>query len=142
MQTRIPLPENKDELFVLSENINNLLNRVENAIEREKQFTSDGFEWISLDDSENSVISFIRKGNNENVAVICNFTPATLEKYKVGIPKKCKLKEIFSSDDKKYGGSGVTNTSLTVKKSPWNGRDYSVELTLPPLGITILELKQ
>jgi 1,4-alpha-glucan branching enzyme len=108
----------------------------------EKQFTSDGFEWISLDDSENSVISFIRKGNNENVAVICNFTPATLEKYKVGIPKKCKLKEIFSSDDKKYGGSGVTNTSLTVKKSPWNGRDYSVELTLPPLGITILELKQ
>ena len=41
LQTRIPLPENKDELYVLSQNINNLLDRVENAIEREKQFTSD-----------------------------------------------------------------------------------------------------
>lgn len=41
LTTRIPLPQNKDELYVLSENINNLLNRIENAIEREKQFTSD-----------------------------------------------------------------------------------------------------
>ncbi|WP_130733765.1 HAMP domain-containing sensor histidine kinase [Flavobacterium sp. J27] len=41
LQTRIPLPNNKDELYILSENINNLLNRIENAIEREKQFTSD-----------------------------------------------------------------------------------------------------
>lgn len=41
LKTRIPLPINKDELFILSKNINNLLDRVENAIEREKQFTSD-----------------------------------------------------------------------------------------------------
>ena len=41
LQTRIPLPKNKDELYVLSKNINDLLNRIENAIDREKQFTSD-----------------------------------------------------------------------------------------------------
>jgi len=41
LNTRISLPENKDELYELSETINNLLNRIENAIEREKQFTSD-----------------------------------------------------------------------------------------------------
>jgi signal transduction histidine kinase len=41
LKTRIPLPTNKDELYILSQNINNLLDRVENAIEREKQFTSD-----------------------------------------------------------------------------------------------------
>ena len=41
LKTRIPLPNNKDELFALSQTINNLLDRVENAIEREKQFTSD-----------------------------------------------------------------------------------------------------
>lgn len=41
LKTRIPLPQNKDELYVLSENINNLLNRIENAVDREKQFTSD-----------------------------------------------------------------------------------------------------
>lgn len=41
LKTRIPQPQNKDELFVLSENINNLLNRIENAVDKEKQFTSD-----------------------------------------------------------------------------------------------------
>ena len=41
LKSRIPLPQNKDELHLLSKTINNLLNRVENAIEREKQFTSD-----------------------------------------------------------------------------------------------------
>lgn len=41
LQMRIPLPTNKDELYALSQNINNLLDRIEYAIEREKQFTSD-----------------------------------------------------------------------------------------------------
>lgn len=41
LNVRIPLPDNKDELYTLSDNINQLLNRIENAIEREKQFTSD-----------------------------------------------------------------------------------------------------
>ena len=41
LKSRIPLPLNRDELFTLSQTINNLLDRVENAIEREKQFTSD-----------------------------------------------------------------------------------------------------
>lgn len=41
LKSRIPLPQNRDELFILSKTINNLLDRVENAIEREKQFTSD-----------------------------------------------------------------------------------------------------
>ena len=41
LRSRIPLPQNKDELFVLSQTINSLLDRIETAIEREKQFTSD-----------------------------------------------------------------------------------------------------
>ena len=41
LSSRISLPQNKDELYVLSNTINDLLDRIENAIEREKQFTSD-----------------------------------------------------------------------------------------------------
>lgn len=41
LKARIPLPKNKDELYILSQTINNLLDRIENTIEREKQFTSD-----------------------------------------------------------------------------------------------------
>jgi 1,4-alpha-glucan branching enzyme len=110
----------------------------------EKGFVNEGFEWISFDDNENSVITFIRKGNKpaQNVLVVCNFTPALFKKYKVGVPSKLKLKEIFNSDAKQFGGSGVENKEqITSKKQSWNGRPYSVEITLPPLGITIFELK-
>ena len=110
----------------------------------EKGFSQDGFEWISYDDTENSVISFIRKGDNpeNNVLVICNFTPNPIEKYKVGVPVKSKLKEIFNSDSADFGGSGMLNPKqINSKKKPWNGREYSAELTLPPLGITIFKLK-
>lgn len=110
----------------------------------EKGFVNEGFEWISFDDNENSVITFIRKGNKpaQNVLVVCNFTPALFKKYKVGVPAKLKLKEIFNSDAKHFGGSGVENNEqITSKKQAWNGRPYSVEITLPPLGITIFELK-
>lgn len=41
LKARIPLPKKRDELYTLSETINSLLNRIEDAIEREKQFTSD-----------------------------------------------------------------------------------------------------
>lgn len=110
----------------------------------ENGFVNEGFEWISFDDNENSVITFIRKGNklSQNVLVVCNFTPALFQKYKVGVPSKLKLKEIFNSDAKQFGGSGVENKEqITSKKQAWNGRPYSVEITLPPLGITIFELK-
>jgi 1,4-alpha-glucan branching enzyme len=110
----------------------------------ENAFSQAGFEWISYDDIENSVISFIRKGDQQEnqILVVCNFTPNTIFNYKVGVPSKLKLKEIFNSDTKKYGGAGHINSKqITSKKQPWNGRNYSVELTLPPLGICIFQLK-
>ena len=55
----------------------------------EKQFSSEGFEWIDYGDSENSVLTYIRKGHDaENDLIIaCNFTPVPRENYRVGIPK-------------------------------------------------------
>jgi len=110
----------------------------------EKSFDDDGFEWISFDDTENAVISYIRKGQNiENeIVVVCNFTPLLHQKYKIGAPKKGKLKEIFNSDAKKFGGSGVINSKqITIKKEVWNGKKYAAEITLPPLGIAIFKIK-
>ncbi len=41
LNERVSLPQNKDELFDLSSGINALLQRIENAMDRERQFTSD-----------------------------------------------------------------------------------------------------
>ncbi|NEW78681.1 MAG: 1,4-alpha-glucan branching protein GlgB [Gelidibacter sp.] len=108
----------------------------------EKGFSSEGFEWISYDDSENSVISYLRKGNNpkDDVLVVCNFSPQTLENYKIRVPRKGKLLEVFTSNHKKYGGSGHVNIEkITIKKQPKKVDEYSATLVLPPLGISILK---
>ncbi|MEC3906223.1 1,4-alpha-glucan branching protein GlgB [Tamlana sp. 2201CG12-4] len=110
----------------------------------EKGFSSDGFEWISYDDHENCVISYIRKGykEEENVIVVCNMTPTVRENYKIGVNNSGKLIEILNSDAKEFGGSGVKNKKqITIKKESWNGKAYSAEINLPPLAITVFQLK-
>ncbi len=106
----------------------------------EKQFTGEGFEWINYSDHQNAVLSYIRKGNNadENVIVVCNLTQVVRENYRIGIPKKGQLQEIFNSDAVIYGGGGVGNgKSLKIESTPYDGRDFSVELILPPLSVTV-----
>jgi 1,4-alpha-glucan branching enzyme len=106
----------------------------------EKQFSPEGFEWINYSDHQNAVMTFIRKGNKpkDDVIVVCNFTQVVRENYRIGVTKKGKLTEIFNSDSSIYGGSGVKNPNkLTVEAFPYDGRDYSIELLLPPLSVTV-----
>jgi 1,4-alpha-glucan branching enzyme len=110
----------------------------------EKQFSAEGFEWINHQDSENSVLSYIRKGHQETdlLVVVLNLTPIVREQYRIGIPKKGKLTEIFNSDDSTFGGSGVSNTkSIKIEKTAWNWKEYSAEITLPPLGAVVFKIE-
>ena len=109
----------------------------------EKQFTAEGFEWINYSDNENSVLAYIRKGINEkeNLIVVCNMTPVVHENYRIGLPTKGKLTEIFNSDKVEYNGSGVSNAKpIKIEKEPWNGREFSAEIILPPLGICVFKI--
>ncbi|MEM9141619.1 MAG: 1,4-alpha-glucan branching protein GlgB [Bacteroidota bacterium] len=118
----------------------NQLYRSEPAL-HEKQFSHEGFQWIDYGDGENSVLTYIRKGYDpkEDLIVACNFTPVVREKYRVGIAKSGKLREIFNTDASKYGGSGQGNTAISVNQEPWHGHEKSIEITIPPLGIVILK---
>jgi len=105
----------------------------------EKQFSSEGFQWIDYGDHENSVLTYIRKGHDpkNDLIIACNFTPIPREKYRIGIPKAGQYKEIFNSDSKKYGGSGSKNTIRKSAKKPWHGHKNSIEITIPPLGMVV-----
>jgi 1,4-alpha-glucan branching enzyme len=107
----------------------------------EKQFSQEGFQWIDYGDHENSVLTYVRKGHDEknDLIVACNFTPILRENYRIGNPKKGKLKEILNSDAKKYGGSGHENPNIKSSAMEWHGYKKSVEITIPPLGIVILQ---
>ena len=104
----------------------------------ELDFDPVGFEWIDCNDVEQSVISFMRKSSSGSdiIVVIFNFTPVVRLNYRVGVPRGGLWREILNSDTWDYGGAGHDNLSA-VKASPirWHARDYSLNLTLPPLGV-------
>jgi 1,4-alpha-glucan branching enzyme len=107
----------------------------------EKDFASDGFEWIDFRDADNSIVSFLRRGSDPGDAVACifNFTPVVREGYRVGLPFPGSWTEAFNSDSAIFGGSDVGNFGRVDSEAiPWNGRPCSVRLTLPPLGAIFL----
>jgi 1,4-alpha-glucan branching enzyme len=108
-------------------------------------FEHKGFSWIDYADRENSVVAFQRQADRKEdlLIVVCNFTPEVRYHYRVGVPYRGLWKEVFNSDNTKYSGSGTLNPGLlTTSPVKYHGGDYSISLTLPPLGVTILKLEK
>jgi 1,4-alpha-glucan branching enzyme len=121
----------------------NRLYRSEPAL-YELDFEPAGFEWIDVNDFEQSVISFIRKGKSTDdvFLVVGNFTPVTRFNYMVGAPRGGFWKEIMNSDAQEYGGSGQGNLGgVEAATIPFHGRPYSLSLTLPPLAVVFFKSK-
>lgn len=104
----------------------------------ENDFTCEGFEWVDLSNWEESVIGFLRKGGKQQLLCVCNFTPVVRNNYKFGVPLKGKWRELLNSDSAEYGGSGVRNEGeIATIDEPCHGHAQCLNLTLPPLAITI-----
>ncbi len=108
----------------------------------EKQFEPEGFEWIDHSDYENSILTYLRLGEETEkpVIVACNFTPVVRESYNIGVPFPGKYQEVLNSDDNAYGGTGnYLNGTIEAKAEEWNGRPCHLTVTLPPLAILVFE---
>jgi 1,4-alpha-glucan branching enzyme len=108
-----------------------------------QDFSQDGFEWIDCSDNRHSVVAFIRrdKESNDFMVVVCNFTPQPHSHYRVGVPESGYYSELFNSDAREFGGSNMGN--LGGKWSDdwaFHSRPYSLDLTLPPLGVVVMKL--
>ncbi|MGL4344471.1 MAG: 1,4-alpha-glucan branching protein GlgB [Cellulosilyticaceae bacterium] len=101
-----------------------------------------GFEWIECNNKEQSIISFVRRGKKEKdtMLVVVNFTPETWEEYRIGVPKQGVYQEILTSDATCFGGSGITNNLCQSEAIPWNHKDQSIAIKVPPLGISLWEI--
>ncbi len=101
----------------------------------------DGFKWIEADQAELNVISYRRidtKGNE--LIVVVNFSPAKREEYTVRVPRRGVYEEIFTTDNPRYGGTGIRNGTFKAKNIKMDN-DFAAELkiTLPPYGAVILK---
>jgi 1,4-alpha-glucan branching enzyme len=119
----------------------NRLYRGEPAL-HEQDFSPAGFEWIDCNDVDHSVISYLRKGRDseELILAVANFTPVVQINYRVGVPAGGFWKELLNSDALDYWGSGQGNLGgVEALPQPFHGRPYSLNLTLPPLGIVFFK---
>lgn len=108
----------------------------------EVDFTWEGFEWIDIHDSEQSVLSFVRKAEDPADFLVCvlNFTPVPRLGYRIGVPLPGAYREILNTDAQCYGGSNVGNLGVVrTEEKPWNGKPHSLVLRLPPLGAVFLK---
>ncbi|MHB8178422.1 MAG: 1,4-alpha-glucan branching protein GlgB [Vulcanimicrobiaceae bacterium] len=109
---------------------------VELAALHDRDFESNGFEWIDCHDADASVLSFLRRGRNGELAiVVLNFTPVVRRDYRIGVPLGGDYREVFNSDATIYGGSNVGNAGLAHSSEiGWMGRSHSLCISLPPLA--------
>ena len=100
----------------------------------------EGFQWLVPDDNQQNIIIFRRMDEmQKSIMVVCNFCPVARYDYVAGVPAAGRYKEVFNSDAKEFGGSGLTNGTVRTRKKPSHGYDHSVSLTIPPLSTMYLE---
>ena len=108
----------------------------------EVDFEGAGFSWINCQDSDNSVISLIRRARNPQdftVAVV-NFTPVPREGYRIGVPEPGWYTELLNSDSHLYGGGNVGNQGrVHTDQFPSDGFGQSLSIVVPPLGCVLLK---
>jgi 1,4-alpha-glucan branching enzyme len=106
----------------------------------EIDFEPDGFRWIDANDSQNSIIAFVRydREKKQKVLAIANFTPVPRHNYRVGVPEDTRWTEILNSDACIYGGSGMGNFGgVEAIPVPYHGEEQSINILVPPLGIVM-----
>jgi len=110
----------------------------------EVDFHWDGFQWVDLNDIENSVISFLRfsAGREQKLMFVCNFTPMVRRDYKIAVEHDGFYRQILNTDDARYGGSGVgVVDGVWTEQNPHLGKPYMLNLTLPPLAVMAFRLE-
>ncbi|CNK35500.1 glycogen branching protein [Yersinia frederiksenii] len=112
----------------------------QNAPLYELDYQPEGFEWLVVDDHENSVFAFLRRDSNgQELIAISNFTPVPRYEYRVGIPHEGHYREVLNSDSAFYGGSNLGNQGgIDSQPVASHHHAHSLQLTLPPLSTIYL----
>jgi 1,4-alpha-glucan branching enzyme len=103
---------------------------------------AEGFEWIVVNDAEQSVFAWLRRGGpgTQPIAIVANFTPEPRYRYRIGLPTPGCWREILNTDAHYYGGAGVGNFgAIMAHGQPSHGFPASAEITIPPLGAVYFE---
>lgn len=101
-----------------------------------------GFKWIVSDDNRNSVIVFRRfNKKGEEIIAVCNFQPNRHEEYRFGVPYYADYEEIFTSEEKEFGGSGYHNPDVSSVREDLHGERFAISVHIEPMSVIFLRAK-
>ena len=103
----------------------------------ERDFDPSGFTWLEAGDRAANTLAFARFSADARRMLVFagNFSPVVRPGYRLGLPRGGSWRVLLNSDSEAYGGSNAgSGGTLTAEEQPWSGQEWSVELTLPPLG--------
>ncbi len=108
--------------------------------------TYEGFDFIDPNNSEQSIITLMRKSKDDKdfIISVINFTPVVYYDYKIGVPFEGDYIEILNSDDKKYYGSGQTMKDVVLNsfRGRWHNKENYIKIKVPPMGATFITIKK
>ena len=108
----------------------------------ETDFDPNGWRWIDADDSDHSVLTYmrLRKDEGSPLLIACNFTPVPRRGYRVGVPHEGHWQEILNSNAAIYGGTDEGNFGgRMTEPTPCHGFPNSLLLNLPPLAMVVFK---
>ncbi len=107
------------------------------------EFDWNGFEWIDCQNADQSIVSFLRKANDEFLLVVVNFTPVIRHDYRIGVPHAGSYREVLNSDSISYGGGNVGNGDklMQADNQSWMNQAHSLSITIPPLACIVLAIQ-
>lgn len=118
---------------------------LENKALWEKDYNRNGFQWIDADNSNQSIIAFMRKAEKkeDTLVIVSNFTSLVYYNYNIGVPYPGEYVEVFNSDSESFGGSGqIIEESLFSQEGTWHNQQQYIKLKVPPMATIILKLKK
>ncbi len=121
----------------------NRLYREEPAL-HEQDFRSAGFEWLEVDNGEESILAFLRKARDPRDALVfaANFGAISRPGHRIGVPFPTAYRELFDSNSVRYGGyegRGERRRLIQADEIPWHGREFSISIDLPAMSAVVLK---
>ena len=103
----------------------------------------DGYEWIATNQSDTNAISYKRRAiDGSQLYIVINFSPVTRPNYPILVDEAGEYEEVLTTDEFRFGGSGIVNDKLIKSKTSPAKQKY-IEINLPALsGVIVRKSKR
>ena len=109
----------------------------------EQDSTYDGFKWVIVNDNSHNIVAYKRYNKSgDYTLVVLNLSPMNRDNYYVGVSENKTYSVVLTSDDKKYGGTGMVKKSYKPIKGYMHDEAQYISISIPANSVILLKPKK